>query len=97
MFLENRPLPGYSFSVLLLLPPESVLPASLLVLGFLDLILLPAFLPLLLSQRILVPLVSFVWPPPFRLQFIEVRPSSGWLICYQDICQVVAEITIVAL
>ena len=58
----------------LLLPPEPGLPAPLLLLGSLGIILLPAFLLLLLSQRILVPLVAVVAPPSFRLEFTEVSP-----------------------
>ena len=60
--------------LLLLLPPE---PASLLVLGPLGFILLPADLLLLLSQWILVPLVAVVWPPALGLEFIGVSLRSG--------------------
>ena len=72
--------------LLLLLPPEPVLPGGPV--GFLGLILLPAFLPLLLSQGVLVPLVSVVGPPVLQFINVNVRLSRVGNICYQVVVKI---------
>ena len=72
--------------LLLLLPPEPVLPGGPV--GSLSLILLPAFLPLLLSQGVLVPLVSVVGPPVLQFINVNVRLSRVGNICYQVVVKI---------